>query len=81
MADGTVKQRNGKGTPQGGVISPVSDDYKDIKKLFLPIASIEKYLYSVIIGNPNDNIIKVLNDKYFTIKSIDTLSFKFLPSN
>jgi ABC-type phosphate transport system ATPase subunit len=61
----------------GDIKNEVSGEYKDIKKLFFPIASIEKYLYSVIIDKPNDNIIKVLNDKYFTIKSIDTLIKEF----
>ncbi|MDR2026162.1 MAG: AAA family ATPase [Prevotellaceae bacterium] len=61
----------------GDIKDEVSDEYKDIKKLFLPIASIEKYLYSVIIDSPNNDILKVLNDKYFTIKSIDTLIKEF----
>ena len=61
----------------GDIISEVSEDYKDVKKLFLPIKSIEKYLYKVIIDEPNTSIIRILNDKYFTLKSIDTLLKEF----
>lgn len=57
----------------GDIISNVTDEYKDVKKLFLPIKSIEKYLYKVIIEEPDNKIIRILNDKYFTLKSIDTL--------
>jgi ABC-type phosphate transport system ATPase subunit len=57
----------------GDIISQVTDEYKDVKKLFLPIKSIEKYLHKVIIDEPDTKIIRVLNDKYFTLKSIETL--------
>jgi hypothetical protein len=57
----------------GDVINEIPKEYKDIRKLFLPIASIEKYLYKVIIQEPDTRIIKILNDKYFTIKSLDSL--------
>ncbi|CAI1804170.1 Uncharacterised protein [Serratia proteamaculans] len=49
------------------------DEFKDIPKLFLPIKSIEKFLYETIIERKNENVRKILNDKYFTIKSLDTL--------
>lgn len=71
----------------GDIISEVSVDYKDLRKIFLPIKSIEKYLYKVIIDKPDIKIIKLLNDKYFTLKSIDSLVKEFrlrypkLPSN
>lgn len=57
----------------GDVIDLVDTEYKDLRKLFLPIKSVEKYLYEVIIEKPNHKIKKILNDKYFTISSIDTL--------
>lgn len=57
----------------GDIVSEVGEEYKDIRKLFLPISSVEKYLYKVIIKEPNNKIIKILNDKYFTIKSLDSL--------
>ncbi len=61
----------------GDIITEVKDEYKDIKKLFLPIKSVEKYLYKVIIEEPNTKIIRVLNDKYFTLKSIETLTKEY----
>lgn len=71
----------------GDIISEVGDEYRDVKKFFLPIKSIEKYLYKVIIETPDQRIIRILNDKYFTLKSIETLLKEFrekyptLPSN
>jgi len=61
----------------GDIISNVTDEYKDVKKLFLPIKSVEKYLYKYIIDEPDFKLIRVLNDKYFTLKSIDTLLKEF----
>lgn len=52
----------------GDIINNVSSEYKDVKKLFLPIKSIEKYLYKVIIEEPDSKIIRILNDKYFALK-------------
>lgn len=57
----------------GDIRNDVTLEYKDIKKLFLPIKSIEKYLYKVIIEDPDNKIIRILNDKYFTLKSIESL--------
>lgn len=57
----------------GDIVSNVTEEYKDVRKLFLPIKSVEKYLYKVIIESPDHKIIRVLNDKYFTLKSIETL--------
>lgn len=71
----------------GDIIQNVTDEFKDVRKLFLPIKSIEKYLYKVIVEEPDNKIIKVLNDKYFTLKSIDTLlkeyrlNYPAIPSN
>ncbi|MBO7123766.1 MAG: AAA family ATPase [Treponema sp.] len=61
----------------GDVATIVPDEYKDLKKLFLPIQSVEKFLYEVIIKNPNIKIKKIINDKYFTVKSLDTLISEF----
>lgn len=57
----------------GDIKNEVPNDFKDIKKLFLPIKSIEKYLYSVAVKKSNPSLKKILNDKYFTIKSLDAL--------
>ncbi|HAS6194882.1 TPA: AAA family ATPase [Vibrio vulnificus] len=61
----------------GDIKGDVGDEYKDIKKLFLPVKSIEKYLYDVIINRTNPTVRKILNDKYFPIKSFDTLIMEF----
>jgi len=57
----------------GDIVEEVNADLKDIKKIFLPIKSVEKFLYQVIVTSPNLKIRKILNDKYFTISSLDTL--------
>ncbi|WP_181891405.1 ATP-dependent nuclease [Bacillus altitudinis] len=66
ILDGDVKEQVSK-----------LDKYKDLKKLFLPIKSVEKYLYEILITNPNYKLKKVLNDKYFTIRSIDNILMDF----
>lgn len=48
-------------------------EYKDTKKLFLPIASIEKFLFEKIYKKGDESFKKVINDKYFTLKSLDQL--------
>jgi len=57
----------------GDIVDDVPSEFKDIKKQFLPIKSIEKYLYEVAMENSNPQLKKVLNDKYFTINSLDSL--------
>ena len=57
----------------GDIEDSVGVEYKDIRKIFLPIKSVEKYLYQIIIENPDIKLKKILNDKYFTISSLDTL--------
>jgi ABC-type phosphate transport system ATPase subunit len=61
----------------GDIKDNVSEDYKDVRKLFLPIKSVEKYLYKVVIDEPDGKIVRILNDKYFTLKSIETLVKEF----
>jgi ABC-type phosphate transport system ATPase subunit len=61
----------------GDIEAEVPAEYNDLRKLFLPIKSVEKYLYEVIIENKNPRVRKVLNDKYFTIKSLDTLIMEY----
>lgn len=62
----------------GDIRDEVGQEFSDLRKLFLPIKSVEKYLYKTIIQQPDTRIIKLLNDKYFTLKSIDTLVKEFL---
>jgi hypothetical protein len=51
----------------------VGDNFNNQKKIFLPIKSVEKFLYGILIANPNVKFKKLLNDKYFTIESLDSL--------
>lgn len=48
-------------------------EFSHLKKLFLPINSVEKLLYEKVFKNPDQEFIKLLNDKYFTVKSINQL--------
>ncbi|MBL0662787.1 ATP-dependent nuclease [Aeromonas caviae] len=48
-------------------------DYSNLTKIFLPIPSIEKFIYGVAFENRSPHIKKIINDKYFTIKTIDEL--------
>ena len=65
VLDGDVKQ-----TVQA------KDEFKNISKLFLPIQSIEKFIYDIVFKRTNDKFRKIMNDKYFTIKSLDDLAFE-----
>jgi predicted ATPase len=58
----------------GDVKDRISDEYKNLKKLFLPIKSIEKYLYDIVVVNPNAGLKKIINDKYFPVESLDALA-------
>lgn len=55
----------------GDIKNEVPSKYKKISKLFLPIASIEKYLYKIITTNYNLNLKKEINDYFFNIESLD----------
>jgi hypothetical protein len=48
-------------------------EYKNLKKLFLPINSVEKYLYKILTGVPNLQMKKQINDKFFQVESLDSL--------
>ncbi|SCB80750.1 AAA domain-containing protein, putative AbiEii toxin, Type IV TA system [Kosakonia oryzendophytica] len=51
-------------------------EFTHLVKTFLPIPSIEKFIYSSIFEGKYPGFKKVLNDKYFPIKSIDELSLE-----
>lgn len=71
----------------GDIAADVGIDFKSMRKLFLPIKSVEKFLYAMIFETKNSSIKKILNDKYFTIQSIDDLlsehhtKYKTTPDN
>lgn len=47
--------------------------YSSLEKLFLPIASVEKYLKKVLIDEKNDALYKKINDNFFNINSLKQL--------
>lgn len=63
------------------IISILDGDVKDSltkaeKKnphMFLPVSSIEKFLYGIIKENNNPKFKKILSDKYFTVKSLNEI--------
>ena len=52
-------------------------DFQNILKLYLPIPSIEKFLFSMLNDKKYPDAKKVINDKYFTLKSLDNLFSDF----
>jgi len=58
----------------GDMLGSIPKEYDSLKKLFLPIKSIEKFLYEVVINKPNAAVKKIINDKYFPIDSLDSLA-------
>lgn len=58
----------------GDVKNTIPKDFDGLKKLFLPIKSIEKFLYEVVIEKPNVRLKKIINDKYFQVESLDALA-------
>lgn len=59
----------------GDVETLVTQDsqYNNLKRIFLPISSVEKYLYQQVIENPNPQFAQMLSDKYFPMKSLGEL--------
>ena len=57
----------------GDVIDDVNKNanYKALKKLFLPIKSLEKYLYAKILMNNDGEFINYFGNRYFTLTSFD----------
>lgn len=49
------------------------EQYKPLRKLFLPIKSVEKYLLQKLIQLPDVVFIKQIGNKYFTLDSIDSI--------
>ena len=57
----------------GDIIQDVKKEYKNLPKSFLPIKSIEKYLYKVITTPSMKKIKKEINDGFFNVNSIDAI--------
>jgi len=58
----------------GDVAEKCHDKYKNLKKFFLPIESVEKFLLSICKNNKNATLKKKIGDKYFTVKSLSELT-------
>lgn len=50
-------------------------------KLFLPIKSIEKYLYDIVIEKANPALRKTIGEKYFVQKSLDAIITEYYAAN
>ena len=48
-------------------------EYKNLHKCFLPIPSIEKYLKTKLVDIPDPIFIKLIGDKYFTQRSLQSI--------
>ena len=55
-------------------------EYQNLKKIFLPIQSIEKCLFKILYKNENIKLKKQINDRFFTLKNIETLKSEFIAS-
>ena len=62
IIDGDVKEEVNKRT-----------EYKALKKLFLPIKSLEKYLYQKILVDKDADFITCFGNRYFTLTSFDEI--------
>ena len=51
----------------------VKKDYKQLQKMFLPINSIEKYLYKVCINSLYRAVKREINDTFFNVESVDAI--------
>lgn len=57
----------------GDMQGKLTKEQKKLPSLFLPIPSVEKYLYSVIKENSDKKLKKIIKDKYFVVTSLDNI--------
>lgn len=57
----------------GDVIDKIPKEYKSVKKLFLPVNSVEKYLRKVLFESPVIPVKKRINDVFFSVNSVDSI--------
>ena len=57
----------------GDIASNLNKEQKKLPHIFLPIPSIEKFLYDVIKNNNNPKLRRIINDKYFIVQSLDEI--------
>ena len=64
----------------GDIESEVGNKYKNHKKLFLPIPSIEKFLFKIMTKPEFLQLKKRINDRYFQIESLDAIFSGYVQS-
>lgn len=65
----------------GDIKNFVGKQYNDYPKLFIPIGSVEKFLRKVLMTEVNPEIKKEINDKFFYVKSIDSILSEYTKEN
>lgn len=57
----------------GDIASNLNKEHRKLPHVFLPIPSVEKFLYSVVKENSNPQLRRIINDKYFIVQSLDEI--------
>lgn len=57
----------------GDMEKTLTKEQKSIPHLFLPIKSVEKFIYEVIKENKHPELRRIINDKYFIVNSLDNI--------
>ena len=57
----------------GDVATLLNKEQKKFPHLFLPVPSIEKFLYDIIKNDSNPKLKQIINDKYFIVQSLSEI--------
>ncbi len=57
----------------GDIQNQLSNAQKRLPHFFLPIPSVEKFIYSTIRQNSNPTLRRIINDKYFIVDSLENI--------
>lgn len=57
----------------GDIAGELNKEEKKLPHIFLPIPSVEKFIYDVIKENTNPTLRRIINDKYFIVHSLDEI--------
>ncbi len=68
---------DGDVTSDSNINRRIQGDYKDLKKTFLPIPSVEKYLHKIMLSDKDPGIIKELTDYFFQVKSLKQIFIEY----
>ena len=61
----------------GDIAASLNKEQRKLPHTFLPIPSVEKFLYSVIKENSNLELRRIINDKYFIVQSLDEIVSRY----